>query len=154
MPRNRRPACYVRSDGSCLGNPGPVSWAYTVVIRRGRGWNDPTLEGSGAGLPDGRADGTNNEAEYAGVYEAVARIHREGLQPRVIHIFTDSMLVAKQLSEEWKVKEPRMAELVARIFGQARRIGACTVLATWIPREFLRAEDAAARNAHAKGGGV
>lgn len=93
----------IYTDGGSRGNPGPA--AAAVVIRNEQG--QPLLE---AGFFLGRA--TNNVAEYMGLImglEAAARSHASD-----VAIFMDSELIVRQITGEYRVKDPRLAELFSR----------------------------------------
>jgi ribonuclease HI len=95
-------------DGGSRGNPGP---AYGSFLLRG------------GPLPAGEPDrlslgyGTNNEAEYQslifGLQALQERLISQEIDPRrvVLTIHGDSQLVLRQLSGEWKAKNPRMRGL-------------------------------------------
>ena len=117
----------VYCDGGARGNPGPA--AVGVVIFNGEG-NLRDKCGKYLGIT------TNNEAEYAGVIEALS--HSELSEESHINFFLDSLLVVQQLNGLWKVKEPRLRELVLKI----RQLEAGRkVTYTHIPREKNRQAD-------------
>lgn len=91
----------VFTDGGARGNPGPAACAFVVFDDAG---NIRQKSGKYLGVA------TNNEAEYQGVIEALTALADSDLS-----FFLDSKLVASQLSGLWKVKEPRIRELVAKI---------------------------------------
>jgi len=86
-------------DGGSLGNPGPSG--IGVII-------------------DGSADGTiriakcighqdNNVAEYVALLEALQCAL--GLKARALHVFSDSEVVVKQMSGEYRCRSPRLYSL-------------------------------------------
>jgi len=87
----------IYTDGASRGNPGPSAIAYLPEI-----WG---MHGEFGGILDGVF--TNNEAEYIAVYEALNHTSNTDVE-----IISDSKLVMKQLSGEWRVKEPRLMGLV------------------------------------------
>ena len=50
---------------------------------------------------------TNNQAEYMGLFHALKLFNKE----KHIQITTDSMLVCKQMTGEWKIKNELLKEL-------------------------------------------
>lgn len=84
-------------DGAARGNPGPAGAGAALLDSQGRSLAEKTMY-------LGKA--TNNEAEYQalvmGLTLALERDH-----PRIL-IQTDSELMAKQITGEYKIKEPRL----------------------------------------------
>lgn len=116
----------VYTDGSSLGNPGSGGCAAVFVDRAGRRALSEHAVFLGNKV-------TNNEAEYEAVILAmkVASLHPEtlGLSPGwrgTLVVKTDSMLLAKQLSGEWKVKSESLkplweeASCLSKRFGKVR----------------------------------
>lgn len=94
----------VHTDGAARGNPGPA--AIGVVIEDGEGRT--VYEASRAlGIK------TNNEAEYLALIAALEYL-REA-RAKEAEICMDSELVVRQLNGEYKVKEPRLKTLHARV---------------------------------------
>src|SRR3989344_3085597 len=124
----------IHVDGASRGNPGPAS--VGVEIRDEKGKVVKTVS-------DYIGTTTNNVAEYFGLITALqeAAILRAGK----VHIFTDSELLAKQFSGEYKTKEPFL-RLLAH---QAKRLSGffdeCRV--THVPREENKAADKLANEA-------
>lgn len=87
-------------DGAARGNPGPA--AAGIVIQDASGHTLKTLA-----IPLGHA--TNNVAEYMalvfGLQEALL------LGAKEVSVFTDSELLAKQWSGEYKVKDDSLKRL-------------------------------------------
>ena len=84
-------------DGAARGNPGPAGAGAALLDSQGRSLAEKTMY-------LGKA--TNNEAEYQalvmGLTLALERAH-----PRIL-IQTDSELMARQITGEYKIKEPRL----------------------------------------------
>jgi ribonuclease HI len=77
-------------DGSCLGNPGPMGWAYHIQ------WPDGSTTEKALGAPDG----TNNQAELRSCIDGL----KASLTGSLITIITDSNYVrlgATVWSIEW-----------------------------------------------------
>src|SRR3989442_7160660 len=90
----------VQTDGAARGNPGPA--AIGVVIEDDQGHT--VYEAS-------RTLGirTNNEAEYLALITALEYL--KDVRPKEAEFRLDSELVVKQLSGQYKVKEPRLQAL-------------------------------------------
>jgi ribonuclease HI len=99
--------CHV--DGASHGNPGPAGAGAVVLDETGR-------ERRRLAVPLGRA--TNNEAEYQALVEglkAVADICREDkIDTRTVSVVvrTDSELVVKQLSGEYRSKSANLVPFI------------------------------------------
>ena len=93
----------INTDGGARGNPGPGACGAVVkdqtghVVRR---------EGKFLGVC------TNNEAEYHGLILGLETALELGAD--CLEVNMDSELVVKQLRGEYRVKEPRLAELYAK----------------------------------------
>jgi len=94
----------VHTDGAARGNPGPA--AIGIVVQDDAG--HVIYEAS-------RSLGTktNNEAEYLALIAALEYL----MESRIgeADFFLDSELVVKQLNGVYRVKEPRMQSLYARV---------------------------------------
>ena len=121
-------------DGAARGNPGPA--AAGVVIQDTHGKILKTLS-----IALGHH--SNNTAEYCALILAL----QEALMMRAgdLQVYTDSELIAKQFSGEYKVKEPSLRAL----FCLASHLkGAFKTLAvTHVPREKNKLADAEANRA-------
>jgi ribonuclease HI len=109
------PKVLVYADGASRGNPGPAALgivicdAFENVLTKHR----QTI---------GRA--TNNEAEYRALIRALelAAQHTRAQ----VEVYMDSQLVINQLNGTYRVKEPRLAKLVAKVNEKAGRFEAVT----------------------------
>jgi ribonuclease HI len=90
-------------DGGSRGNPGPAS--YGVVIRDPRGEVVAKLK-----KYIGRS--TNNVAEYYGLIAALDYAQQHGI--RALRIESDSELLVRQMSGQYKVKSPELKPLFER----------------------------------------
>ncbi|GIW40198.1 MAG: ribonuclease H [Candidatus Binatia bacterium] len=77
------------TDGSCLGNPGPGGWAYSIRYRDGR-----VVKGSGSD-----PETTNNRMELTALLRALERLEPE---TRYVQVVTDSQWLAFCASGKWK----------------------------------------------------
>jgi ribonuclease HI len=91
----------IHIDGAARGNPGPAAYAY-VIERDGH----PVVEHSEA---IGKA--TNNVAEYTALLRALEKAAQLALRRLVV--FSDSELLVKQISGEYRVKHPDLQSLFA-----------------------------------------
>ena len=120
-------------DGAARGNPGPAS-AGVVFTKDGK--TVKTLS-----IPLGR--NTNNIAEYCALILALQEALMMGA--RELDIFTDSELVAKQWSGEYKIKEPTLKALYC--LASHLREGFEKLKLTHVPREENALADEAANKA-------
>ena len=94
----------VHTDGAARGNSGPAAIGVVIEDEEGR----TVYETS-------RALGvrTNNEAEYLALITALEYLKEA--RPKEAEFRLDSELVVKQLSGEYKVKEPRLQALHGQV---------------------------------------
>jgi ribonuclease HI len=98
---------------------------------------------------------TNNVAEYRALLAAVRHAVRGGFEELVVR--TDSQLLARQISGEYRVKQPHLKVLHREVLEAARPLSRLEVL--HVPREENREADALAnlamdrRDSGATGGG-
>jgi predicted RNase H-like HicB family nuclease len=115
-------------DGGASGNPGPAYGSYAI------------RENGGKWLPPRRRDfgiGTNNEAEWKALIEGLKElVYDVGFGPGdTLAITGDSQLVVKQLTGEYKVKEPRLRSLRDTVLQLLKDGGSIPVEFVWRPRE-------------------
>lgn len=91
---------YIYTDGGSRGNPGPGAGAYL-------------LKNAAGGLLEARAmylpETTNNVAEYTGVLMALKAAQKR--KADTVRLFSDSELLVRQLTGQYKVKSPNLKEL-------------------------------------------
>jgi len=96
----------IHTDGGARGNPGPA--AIGVVVEK----NNNLIYQLGKTI----GDTTNNVAEYTAVVEALLYIKHVKIEKQTkINFILDSMLVVNQLNGLFKIKEPKLRELVMKI---------------------------------------
>ena len=98
----------VHTDGGARGNPGPA--AIGVVFDAEDGWQQLHERYIG--------EATNNVAEYQAVLDAVeamAQIFETQGRPQKIEFYLDSQLVQRQIIGQYKIKEPTLQVLAAKI---------------------------------------
>ncbi|MEM2908753.1 MAG: ribonuclease HI family protein [Candidatus Bilamarchaeaceae archaeon] len=98
-------ALIIYTDGACFGNPGPMGIGLVVYKDKKK-----ILE-----ISEYVGEGTNNIAEYLALIRAleIAKKMRE----KEVHIRTDSQLLARQMSGEYKVKDRKLKPLKAKVDG-------------------------------------
>lgn len=92
------------TDGGARGNPGPAAIGCVVLNLSGGVVHEISKK---IGV------GTNNEAEYTAVIQALIWLNEIKSDPKPSEIFfkLDSMLVVQQLGKRWKIKESRLQAL-------------------------------------------
>lgn len=118
-------------DGASRGNPGPA--AFGVVFKGVDGKPVKTI-GSVIGTA------TNNTAEYFGLIVAMQQALMMGVEE--LEVFTDSQLVARQFSGEYKIKEPSIRQLCVLVTHLRR--GFRKISVAHVPREENKLADAEA----------
>jgi ribonuclease HI len=92
------------TDGGARGNPGPAG--YGVVLHDSSGKKI-------AGLSQFLGHQTNNFAEYQALIASLEYAVQHG--PRALKVISDSELVVRQVKGIYKVKEPTLRDLHARV---------------------------------------
>lgn len=122
----------INIDGGCRGNPGPGSSAVVVrdetglIIRREGRYLGPLT--------------TNNKAEFTALYIALGTAAEMG--GTTLDIRSDSQLLVKQFSGEYRIKNPDLAALMTEIHTRARHF--IKVNLSHVRREFNKDADALA----------
>lgn len=106
---DRIPFGTLYTDGASRGNPGPAAIAYRIIGERGE-----VLAAEAACV----ARLTNNEAEYRALLTGLAACPRLGL--RAVLVISDSELMVRQLTGEYRAKNARLAELRDEVLELAR----------------------------------
>ena len=100
------------TDGGARGNPGPAAAAYV-------------LEAEDGTVLDARGDvigvATNNVAEYRALVAGLARAAELGI--RELEVVSDSELLVKQMTGEYRVKNDALRALSLDAAALAGRIG-------------------------------
>jgi ribonuclease HI len=100
------------TDGGARGNPGPAAAAYVLETEDGT-----VLEARGEVI----GVATNNVAEYRALVAGLAKALERGVDE--VEVVSDSELVVKQMSGEYRVKNAALVELSLEAARLARRIG-------------------------------
>jgi ribonuclease HI len=102
-------------DGGARGNPGPAGYGVQMVD------DDGTVVDE---LRQFVGETTNNVAEYRGLLAALTWAHGRGLP--TLHVRSDSELLVKQLTGEYRVKSPGLLPLYQDARALIARIGRVT----------------------------
>jgi ribonuclease HI len=100
------------TDGGARGNPGPAAYGYVLEA------DDGTLlaaHGERIGVA------TNNVAEYRALIAGLEKALELGLDE--VGVVSDSELLVKQMTGEYRVKNAALQELSSEARRVARRIG-------------------------------
>jgi ribonuclease HI len=111
------------TDGGARGNPGPAAYGYVIETEDGH-----VLAAHGEAI--GRA--TNNVAEYRGLVAGMEKAAELGV--RELDVVSDSELLVKQMTGEYRVKNEALRELWED--------------ASDLERKFARVRYTAVRRAH------
>jgi len=122
------------SDGASRGNPGPAAYGIRIVAPDG-------AELCAESVAIGSA--TNNVAEYRGAIAALDKARELGLAE--VELRMDSELVVRQLSGEYRVRQPTLAELKEHVDRLAASFRVFRV--RHVPREANREADRLANEA-------
>jgi ribonuclease HI len=121
-------------DGCSKGNPGPAGIGFVFT----------TIDGNTL-LQIGKYIGntTNNLAEYLALKEAL----KKALQYHIkkVDCFTDSNLLANQLTGKFKIKNPALANICKEIISLSKSFDRFTI--NYLKREFNRGADSLASHA-------
>jgi len=124
----------IHIDGACRGNPGPSSVGVVLADEKG------------AKLKEYHryiGETTNNVAEYTAMEDALKLALELGGTRLKVH--SDSQLLVRQLSGQYRVKNARLAEYLLRIKELQRSFDSVEVL--HVPREQNKRADALANQA-------
>ena len=121
-------------DGACRGNPGPSSIGVLIQDERGS-----TLKEHHRFI----GEHTNNVAEYTALLDALKLAKTLG--GTKLHIRSDSQLLVRQFSGQYKVKNARLLGFLIEIQGLRREF--LSVDLVHIPREQNTSADALANAA-------
>lgn len=100
------------TDGACSGNPGPAGIGYVILAS-----DDQELAAVGEAI--GRA--TNNIAEYTALIRGLQHCHTLGADE--VEAISDSQLLVRQMTGQYKVKQPHLQELRQQAVDAAKQLG-------------------------------
>lgn len=130
----RKGAAIAFIDGASRGNPGPAAVGVVMQDAHGKILKNISLRIGPA---------TNNVAEYYALIYALQEAILMGVAE--LEVFTDSELVARQFSGEYKIKEASLKMLFLLI--EHLRRGFKKLSVHHVPREKNKLADAAANKA-------
>ena len=117
------------TDGGARGNPGPAASAFVLEDESGE---ELDARGDAIGVA------TNNVAEYRAVIAGLSRAVELGLTQ--VEVVSDSELVVKQLTGEYRIKNKALLELSLEVKALEREID--SVSYTIVRREHNEHADA------------
>ena len=116
-------AVFIYTDGACRGNPGPCSLGLKVLDTD----QNPVYEESSFL----ESNNTNNFAEYKAVVRALELSCQHGVKS--LRIYSDSLLIVRQLENKYKVKSANIKPLFLQCKNWMKKIP--KVRFQHIPRE-------------------
>jgi probable phosphoglycerate mutase len=116
------------TDGGARGNPGPAAAAYVLEAEDGT-----VLDARGEAI----GVATNNVAEYRALVAGLARAVELGVDE--LDVVSDSELVVKQMTGEYRIKNKALLELSLEATRLARQVG--SVRYTAVRREHNELAD-------------
>lgn len=136
-------------DGGSRGNPGPAACAFILYGESAGNVREKRLSREVARDEKYLGIATNNEAEYQAVIEALKYLSSNQPPATSIQFFLDSSLVASQLNGLFKVKEPRLRELLIKVREQEEALRSLameqcnnvTIVYSYIPRSQNQTAD-------------
>ncbi len=106
----------INTDGASYGNPGPA--AIGAVIRNEQGKVIANIS-----QPIGQT--TNNQAEYRAIIAALEEAVR--LEANQVDLRTDSELIVRQISGQYRVKKASLKPLYLRVKQLQSQFQGCTI---------------------------
>jgi ribonuclease HI len=100
------------TDGGARGNPGPAAYGYVLEAEDGT-----VLAAEGKAI----GEATNNVAEYSALLAGLAKAVE--LQVPEVEVVSDSELLVKQMTGEYRVKNEALRSLSLEASRLARQIG-------------------------------
>ena len=100
------------TDGGARGNPGPAAYGFVLEAEDG---TVLAAEGEAIGVA------TNNVAEYRALVAGLERA--ADLQVGEVEVVSDSELLVKQMTGEYRVKNEALRELSLTASRLARKVG-------------------------------
>ena len=100
------------TDGGARGNPGPAAFAYVLEAENG---TVLAAHGETIGVA------TNNVAEYRALIAGLEKAAEVGVSE--LEVVSDSELLVKQMTGEYRVKNEALRELSLAAGRAARRVG-------------------------------
>ncbi len=95
---------FLSTDGGARGNPGPAALGFVLTDSSGR-----VVHEAGRYL----GETTNNVAEYSALIDGLQTALKLGASSVIVKM--DSELIVKQMSGEYKIKQPHLQELAKEV---------------------------------------
>lgn len=127
-------------DGGAHPNPGGEMGVGVSIHEPGEGRKPGRLVHE---ISEAPGKGTNNQAEYVAVQRALEECKRLGAGEVLLR--ADSALTVNQLTGKFRIKEPKLRQLAARVTKLAETFD--QVAFEWVPREENALADALATKA-------
>ncbi len=96
----------INTDGGARGNPGPAAIGITAKT---------TTEEILFEISEYLGETTNNVAEYTAVVHALIHLKEHDLHPAKITFVLDSELIVRQITGQYRVKEPHLQVLNQKV---------------------------------------
>lgn len=119
----------INTDGGARGNPGPAGIGLVIKNEAGE-----LLYSHGAYI----GDTTNNVAEYSALIKALEESVNLGATD--VKIQMDSELIVKQMQGIYKIKQPGLQELAAKVLVLLKKFNSYSFV--HVRREFNKEADA------------
>jgi len=119
----------VRTDGGARGNPGPAAIGVVLEDEHGK-----VVKEFGRYI----GETTNNQAEYQALLAALEAAQELGASE--VRCYLDSLLVVKQLQQEYKVKDKGLAPLFIKAWNVSQSFSKISY--HHVPREQNERADA------------
>ncbi len=119
----------INTDGGARGNPGPAGIGLVIKDENGK-----LLYSYGGYI----GDTTNNVAEYSALIKALEESINLGATSARIQM--DSELIVKQMQGVYKIKQPGLQELAAKVLVLLKKFKAYSFV--HVRREFNKEADA------------
>jgi ribonuclease H / adenosylcobalamin/alpha-ribazole phosphatase len=116
------------TDGGARGNPGPAAFGYVLETEDG---TVLAAHGEAIGVA------TNNVAEYRALLEGLRKALELGIDE--VDVVSDSQLLVRQMTGEYKVKNEALRKLTLEAARLARQLGKVTYRS--VPREHNELAD-------------
>ena len=97
LSRPTKPSLKIQIDGACRGNPGPAGVGVLLLNAQGRRLKE---------IATYLGEATNNVAEFCALIIGLQEALRTGA--RQVAVFTDSELLARQVSGEYRVRDRQL----------------------------------------------
>lgn len=124
----------IYTDGGARGNPGPAGIGASLLDDHGTEF---------AAVSEYIGEQTNNYAEYTALIRALEELYKklgDKTKEAQVEVRMDSELVVRQLSGVYKVKEPTLKELYAKV-AHMRREMFPNIIFTHVRREKNKRAD-------------